>query len=70
MARLETIKSFVYLAYREGLNAEQTLQATQARFPHKAVSWNYVLRIRRHIAHGDKVADALAGAIGERRSCL
>ena len=56
----ETIKSFVYRAYREGQSAEDTWRAAQTLFPHKCVSWGYVMRIRRHTAEGDRIAEAFA----------
>jgi hypothetical protein len=59
----ETIKSFVYRAYREGQSAEDTWRAAQSLFPHKCVSWGYVRQIRRDIALGDKIAEAFAGLL-------
>lgn len=49
----ETIKSYVYRAYKEGIGAEETWSAAQSLFPHKIVSWGYIVRLRKMFADGD-----------------
>jgi hypothetical protein len=63
----ETIKSFVYKAHRDGLDAMETWRAAQSLFPHKCVSWGYVVRLRKLFAEGDQVAKAFAELISKSR---
>ena len=53
----ETIKHFVFLARADGLTAEATWRAAQARFPHKCVSWGYIVCLRKMFDEGEKKFD-------------
>lgn len=64
----ETIKSFVYKAYKEGAGAEETWSAAQSMFPHKIVSWGYIVRLRKMFSEGEQIAKAFAGLIGAART--
>lgn len=67
MAR-ETIKSYVYRARQEGLSAEQTWSAAQSLFPHRCVSWGYIVRLRKMFAEGEQIAEAFAGLMSKARA--
>lgn len=67
MAR-ETIKSLVYRSTREGLSIKETWEATQAAFPYRIVSWGYITRLRKHIAEGDRIAEAFADLMKNSRA--
>lgn len=63
----QTIKSYVYCAYKEGVGAEDTWRAAQSLFPHKCVSWGYIVRLRKMFAEGEQIAKAFAGLISASR---
>jgi hypothetical protein len=66
--RSNTIKSYVYSAHKEGLSAEETWRAAQSLFPHKCVSWGYIVRLRKMFAEGDQIAKAFAELISASRA--
>lgn len=64
----ETIKSYVYRAYKEGVSAQDTWRAAQSLFPHKCCSWGYIVRLRKMFAEGEQIAKAFAGLINNARN--
>lgn len=58
-----TIKSFVYKAYKDGASAEETWRAAQSLFPHKSCSWGYVRQLRKRFAESEQIAKAFAQLI-------
>lgn len=64
----ETIKSYVYRAYKEGASAEDTWRGAQDLFPHNSCSWGYIVRLRKQFAEGEQIAKAFANLMSEARN--
>lgn len=63
---MQTIKGFVYRAYKDGATAEETWRGAQSLFPHKCCSWGYIVRLRKMFAEGEQIAQAFARLMSQR----
>lgn len=62
----ETIKGYVYRAYKDGATAEETWRGAQSLFPHKCCSWGYVVRLRKMFAEGEQTTQQFARLMSQR----